>query len=201
MSLEMPGGSVYPLPPPPPLGKDRVKLQFNLGNARQLFPVAKRLAHIMQMSETSNVCRKLLIMLEEQRGLLSGWGSAAGDPLGITEIRSRPLPCLFLGFSGILASGLVLTPGPFLPSVSSHTPASILPGQCTLTPISTPTSSFPSGTAFSCLVSLCLFSDLLCCLTELSWPRQIREAATAGRGRSPTPRFPPTPITWKWKWT
>lgn len=92
MSLEMPGGSVYPLPPPPPLGKDRVKLQFNLGNARQLFPVAKRLAHIMQMSGTSNVCRKLLIMLEEQRGLLSAQGSAAGDPLGITEIRSPALP-------------------------------------------------------------------------------------------------------------
>lgn len=77
----MPGGSVYPLPPPPPLGKDRVKLQFNLGNARQLFPVAKRLAHIMQMSETSNVCRKLLIMLEEQRVLLSA-GKRSRRPPG-----------------------------------------------------------------------------------------------------------------------
>lgn len=82
MSLEMPGGSVYPLPPPPPLGKDRVKLQFNLGNARQLFPVAKRLAHIMQMSETSNVCRKLLIMLEEQRGLLSAGEAQQETPWG-----------------------------------------------------------------------------------------------------------------------
>lgn len=68
--------------PTPPVGKDRVKLQFNLGNARQLFPVAKRLAHIMQMSGTSNVCRKLLIMLEEQRGLLSAGEAQQETPWG-----------------------------------------------------------------------------------------------------------------------
>lgn len=156
----MPGGSVYPLPPPPPLGKDRVKLQFNLGNARQLFPVAKRLAHIMQMSGTSNVCRKLLIMLEEQRGLLSRPGKRSRRPPGDSRNKEPGPPSLLHRLSGTLTLGLVRPPGSLLLGSLPH--CSLYPNRTSWTdPTPTPHLQFPPETAFFCSVSLCLSSGLL----------------------------------------
>lgn len=124
-------------------------------------------------------------MLEEQRGLLSAREALSRRPPGDSRNKESTPPCLFLRFSGTLASGLVLTHGPFLLSVSSYTPASILPGQCTPTPISTLHLQFSFWNSFQ-YPSVCLLVFSTAWTTQ-SWPRLIREAATTGRGCSPTP--------------
>lgn len=69
-----------PLSPSPSLARTVYELQFNLGNARQLFPVAKRFGPIMQMSGTSNVC-----------GEYRSVGGAEGPSLGLGR-RSGETP-------------------------------------------------------------------------------------------------------------
>lgn len=129
----------------------------------------------MQMSGTSNVCRKLQIMSEEQRDLLSARGSAAGDPrpphplregggLWMAEMRGPALPGLPPRRLWVLHGPLCLPP--WLPPSCLPRPASTqafrLGQPCGCPSPPTPTSQFSFWGILLHFSVLCLSRSLPC---------------------------------------